>query len=116
MGGVMRNVSFISMTLFGLAIPVSADQPAVNPQSTARFGAQRPPQSSPYARLFEVREALKSAQQAAGVKAASKKTVCGMTMIEVDPAFDQKMKVTPPKDPNVRYTIRAVEPPICSNK
>ena len=37
-----------------------------------------------------------------------------MTMIEADPSFDQKMKVTPPKDPNVRYTIRAVDPPICN--
>jgi hypothetical protein len=110
----MRNVLLISITLLGLAIPVSADQAPVSPNSTARFGAQRPPQSSPYARLFEVREALKSAQQAAGVKPASKKTVCGMTMIEVDPAFDPKMKVTPRKDPNLRHTIRAIDPPICN--
>ena len=38
-----------------------------------------------------------------------------MTIIEADPFFDQKMKVTPPKDPTVRYTIRAVDPPICAS-
>jgi hypothetical protein len=111
----MRHVLFISLTLLAGAMPVSADQPTNAPPSTARFGAQRPQAPNPYAKLFEVREALKQAQQAAGVKVVpKKKVVCGMTIIEADPLFDQKMKVTPPKDPNVRYTIRAVDPPICN--
>ena len=37
-----------------------------------------------------------------------------MTIIEADPYFDQKMKVTPPKDDHVRYTIRAVDPTVCN--
>ena len=38
-----------------------------------------------------------------------------MTIIEADPFFDQKMKVTPPKDAGVRYTIRAVDPALCNS-
>jgi hypothetical protein len=56
---------------------------------------------------------LKQAQQQVAQAAPKRKNVCGMTIIEADPFFDQKMKVSPPKDPNVRYTIRAVEPSIC---
>jgi len=37
-----------------------------------------------------------------------------MTIIEADPYFDQKMKVTLPKDGNVRYVIRAVDPAACN--
>jgi len=110
----MRHALFISLTLVAGAIPISADQPAAAPPFAARFGAQRPAQLSPYAKLFEVREALKQAQQAAGTQAAPKKQiVCGMTIIEADPFFDQKMRIAPDRDANVKYTIRAVDPPIC---
>ena len=44
------------------------------------------------------------------------KVVCGMTIIEADPYFDQKMKVTPPKAGNVRYVIRAVDPAVCNSQ
>lgn len=109
----MRHALFLSLTLLASAIPLSADQPSAAPRSTGQFGARRPPQNNPYARLFEVREAVTQAPQQVGQAAPKKKIVCGMTIIEADPFFDQKMKVTPPKDPKVRYTIRAVEPSIC---
>jgi hypothetical protein len=109
----MRHALFISLTLLASAIPLSADQPSAAPRSTALFGALRPPQNGPYAKLFEAREALEQAQQQVAQAAPKRKNVCGMTIIEADPFFDQKMKVSPPKDPNVRYTIRAVEPSIC---
>src|SRR5262245_42682167 len=114
----MRNAVFISMTLLAGTVPLFADQGALNPSPAAQFGGLRPQVSNPYSKLFEVREALKQAQQKVAQSAPARKTLCGMTIIEADPFFDQKMKVTPPKDPNVRYTIRAVEPPICgsSNK
>jgi len=108
----MRYALFVALTLLAVAIPAHADQPAA-PQSTARFGALRAAQRNPYARLFEVRDALKQAQRQVAQSAPRKTIVCGMTIIEADPFFDQRMKVTPPKDPNVRYTIRAVEPSIC---
>lgn len=111
----MRNALFIALTLLASAIPLNADQPAATPQSTAQFGALRRPQKNPYDRLFEAREALKQAQPDAAKDAPKKRVVCGTTIIEADPFFDQKMKVTPPKDANVRYTIRAVPPPVCAS-
>ena len=112
----MRSALLLSIGLFLGAIPVSAGQASVNPQATARLGALRPTQSAnPYAKLFEAREALEQAVQSEAQKHESKKEiVCGMTIIEADPYFDQKMKVTPPKDANVRYTIRAVDPAVCN--
>lgn len=110
----MRNALFISLTLLACAIPANADQPTSTPQSAAQFGARRPSQNNPYARLFDLREDLKQAQQDAAKDTPKKHVVCGMTIIEADPFFDQKMKVTPPKDANVRYTIRAVDPAVCN--
>ena len=109
----MRNALLLAIALLPGTMPVSADQPAANQTPPPKFGAQRPAQSNPYGRLFEARELLEQAQQQLA-RQASKKSVCnGMTIIEADPFFDQKMKVTPPKDPNVKYTIRAVEPSPC---
>ena len=61
-----------------------------------------------------MRDALKEAQQDAAKGAQKRTVVCGMTIIEVDPFFDQKMKAAPPKDASVRYTIRAFDPPVCN--
>ncbi len=113
----MRIALLVSMGLFVGTLPVSADQTKVNPQATARLGALRAAQAAnPYARLFGAREALTQAVQSEAQKLDSKSTiVCGMTVIEADPYFDQKMKITPPKDDNVRYTIRAFNPPVCNS-
>jgi len=115
----MRNALWLSIVLLAGTMPVSADQPATTQPPPTKFGVQRPAQPDPYARLFETREALtqalKQAQQQSGTP-APKKSVCnGMTIIEADPYFDQKMKVTPPKDDKVRYTIRAVDPAVCNS-
>lgn len=112
----MRNALFFSVTLLAGAVPVFADQVVLNPSPATRFGALRQArQASLYSKLFEVRDALKQAQSQAMKDVPKNKIVCGMTIIEADPFFDQKMKVTPPKDPNVRYTIRAVPPPVCAS-
>jgi hypothetical protein len=112
----MRTALLFSIGLFLGALPVSADQASVNPPATARLGALRPaPSSNPYATLFDAREALNPAVQSPAQKLESKsKIVCGMTIIEADPYFDQKMQVTPPKGDEVRYTIRAFDPPVCN--
>ena len=112
----MRNAILILAILLAVAGLATADQTALNAQSTTQFGALRPAQSSnPYSKLFEARGALKQAVQQESTKARTPKTriVCGMTIIEADPSIDPKMGVTPPKDEKVRHTIRAVEPPIC---
>jgi hypothetical protein len=119
---MMRHTILIaSMTLLTGAIPLSADQQAVASSANAQLGALRNAQtSSPYSKLFEVRSALtqavqQEAQQAAQAAGAPKtRVVCGMTIIEVGPELDPKMAVSPPKDDNVRYTIRAIDPPVCN--
>ena len=114
----MRKALFVAALLLAGALPVSADQAPAAPSANATLGALRKAQeANAYRKLFEVRESLQSAVAEASKNAAPapKKTiVCGLTIIEADPFFDQKMKVTPPKDPNVRYTIRAVEPSLCT--
>jgi len=114
----MRTALIVSMGLFIGVLPVSARQASVNPQATSRLGALRPAQkANPYTKLFDAREALKQAVRSEAQKLEPKsKVVCGMTIIEADPYFDQKMKVTPPKAGNVRYVIRAVDPAVCSSQ
>jgi len=111
----MRTALIVSMGLFIGVLPVSARQASVNPQATSRLGALRPAQkANPYAKLFDAREALKQAVRSEAQKLEPKsKVVCGMTIIEADPFFDQKMRIAPDRDANVKYTIRAADPPIC---
>lgn len=113
----MRKALVIATALLIGALPVFADQAPATPQMTPRLGALRAAQASdPYSKLFEVRSALKQAveQQSQKAGAPKKRVVCGMTIIEVGPPLDPKMGVTPPKDDKVRYTIRAVDPPVCN--
>jgi hypothetical protein len=113
----MRHAIVISSILLAGAVPASADQQTVDRSATARFGVLRPAQANPYGRLFEAREALKQATEQAAKNATpapKKKIVCGMTVIEVGPALDPKMGVTPPQDDKVTYTIRAIDPPVCN--
>jgi hypothetical protein len=44
--------------------------------------------------------------------AAKPKVLCGMTVIPADPSIDPKFTIAPP-DRQTKYTIRAIEPPIC---
>ena len=66
---------------------------------TPRRAAPRPTVAIPTRSSSTRVTALKQAVQRESQKNESKsKIVCGMTIIEADPYFDQKMKVTPPKD------------------
>ena len=102
----MRKTLLLSLLLVAGTMPASADQAPRNPRN-------------PYARLFDVQEALKKAVQekpASFTAAPRSKVVCGMTVVEVTPALDPKMGVTPPKDEKTRFTIRAIDPPVCHNR
>ena len=44
------------------------------------------------------------------------RVVCGMTMIPADPSIDRRMRVVRPRTPDVRHTIRELQPPICSSR
>jgi len=110
----MRSILFISMSLLAAAPPLSAKQVVPVPPGAAQFGALRPRPAGPYSKLFKTQDLLKRAQPETAQQPPKTTRVCGMTIIEANPFFDQKMKVTPPKDANVRYTIRAVDPPVCT--
>lgn len=116
----MQKALFVAALFLAGALPVSADQAPAAPPATATLGALRKAQeANAYRKLFEVRESLQSAVAEASKNAApapKKKIVCGLTIIEADPFFDQKMKATLPKDATVRYPIRAVEPSLCTTK
>ena len=99
-------------------MPVFADQAPVKPRAGTGLGSRRPAQAAnPYARLFEPRGAVTRALPAKPASPdVNRAGVCGTTIIEAPPFFDQQMKAAPPKDAGVRYLIRGVEPTTCDNK
>ena len=98
----MRNAAIVVLML-SAAVPVFADQFAP--------GAARA--KDPYRTLFRGQELLKKVEvaQPAVPKA---KVVCGMTIIPVTPAIDPNIALEPKKQDEVRYTIRAIDPPVCN--
>ena len=39
--------------------------------------------------------------------------VCGLTIWNVDPDLDPRIRLRPPQPPNVTYTIQKITPPVC---
>jgi hypothetical protein len=112
----MRNAAVVVLMLVA-TVPAFGDQPAAQPtpQSKTRFGALRPADlSGPYSNLFKAQEELKQAVEEQASNAAKRRVVCGMTIIEADPKIDPQMAFEVPKPPDVKYTIRAIDPPICN--
>lgn len=67
--------------------------------------------ANPYRRLFE--PTATPPTEIGTIAATPKPTIkCGMTLIPVDPKIDPRM-AKPQADGSTRFTIRAVEPPIC---
>jgi hypothetical protein len=104
----MARAFVIAGVLAFSAVSLSAEQTPLDPRGNAQFGAlrrQRPNQ--PYRALFAPQWPLPTAPAPGEPKTTIR---CGMTIIEADPYFDQK--VAAPKD-GTKYTIRAVPPPAC---
>jgi len=65
-----------------------------------------------YEQLFQVQNDLTRVPPGApGVKTRS--VVCGLTIWNVDPDLDPRIRLRPPQPPNVTYAIRRVTPPVC---
>ena len=68
----------------------------------------------PYKKLFQQPSIEQTArvQQRAQPAAPPPRVVCGMRVIPMDPNIDPKI-FAGPKPGDTRYTIRAIEPPVC---
>lgn len=109
----MRQALIVSVLLVSAA-PVWAGQPTSTPSPTVRFGALRPAPTNPYRQLFDAQKSLKSAVEVAQPPASRSRVVCGMLIIPADPNVDPKIARPPNKAPNLAFTIRTMEPPICN--
>jgi hypothetical protein len=88
--------------------------PASRATATARFGALRPAQPNPYAKLFDARPLSISDSQLSNKGESKRTVVCGLTIVQGDPQIDPKIFVTKKND-TVDYTLRKVEPPLCKS-
>jgi hypothetical protein len=105
----MRPLTLVLVLLGGVAPAfASGQQPPGAPAAKRRV--------DPYAKLFQqpALERVARAQHlvAGAVDAAKPRVVCGMTLIPA-PNVDPKMVIEPRTD-STRYTIRAIDPPICN--
>jgi hypothetical protein len=99
-----------------LATPVIAGQQPSSVSPAARLGAPSQTQpAKPYKNLFKPTTVLPpvAAQSVAG-DPLRPTVVCGMTVIPANPEIDPKMGITPKKSDSTRYTIRAINPPVCA--
>jgi len=65
-----------------------------------------------YQALFKAqREA--NAVPAALLSSESPRTVCGLTIWNVDADLDPRMRLTPPQPPDVTFAIQKITPPVC---
>jgi hypothetical protein len=105
----MARAFVLAAVLAVSVVSLSAEQAALDPRGNAQFGALRTDRSNdPYRALFTPHRPLPTAPAPSVPKTTIR---CGMTILEADPYFDQKMVVVP-KD-GTKYTIRAVPPPVC---
>jgi hypothetical protein len=102
----------IAMLMLAVAAPVVAGQSSPAPHPNTRLGALRATRpADSYGKLFDVARDFKSPVQVP--TPSQPRRVCGMTIVEADPYFDQKM-IAPKHDRNLKYTIRAIDPPVCN--
>jgi len=121
-------LSLLVAAVFWAAVPVSvsaggqgrsprAGRPDVIPQVTTPglFDARRRP--SPPVFLVRPLPASQDRLAAAPVESdLSPRVVCGLVVIPVSPDADPAMVKSPPSNPKVKYSIRAIVPPVCSGR
>lgn len=90
-----------AFTLCSTLVAATGDQPP--------FGLAGSPRKDSFKKLFNVAPAGRSSQPESRTKP---KVVCGMTVIPVDPSIDPRIRVDVAKA-ETKFTIRAVQPPIC---
>lgn len=65
-----------------------------------------------YEALFKARQGL--TRELPGLPhGPTRSIVCGLTIWNVDPDIDPRMRLSPPQPPDVTYAIRKITPPVC---
>ena len=100
-----------------LFVLLSGVQPLFASGSSSQQAGQQPAPTrpAPYKKLFQLQpleQVARAQRREEAARSTAPRVVCGMTLIPVDPAIDPKMAIAP-KNEDTRYTIRAIEPPIC---
>lgn len=90
----------------------SADQPhQLSPAPVTALLPRAATRPNPFAGLFTV-PPVEPAASSPGDTPLEPKVVCGTTLIPADPQVDPRFAAPRPQDAP-RYTIRAIEPPLC---
>jgi hypothetical protein len=117
--GLLSGRRYVSgaLLLVGILAPTMSDA-SQNATPPSGVGANFSSPGKSYKNLFQPQpfDRIARAQQRlqATVDAAKPRVVCGMTLIPADPKVDPKMVIEPKAD-QTRYTIRAIDPPICNS-
>ena len=106
-----------SMPLCGTGVITAATdrQAGAVPPHLTRQGFLAPPvRKDPFERLFAPpkRQASLPASPQQREPEPRPKVVCGMVLIPADPSIDPRIRFEAPKR-DTRFTIRAVQPPVC---
>jgi hypothetical protein len=103
------------LVLTALPMTISASQSGtaaalVKPAAVSKW---TPDKKNPYGKLFtpEHQPSIQTAPTLPAGVAGKPEIKCGMTMIPADPSIDPRIAISPPD--GTRFTIRAIEPPIC---
>jgi hypothetical protein len=80
-----------------------------------RLDSGKPPSKDPYARLFSLspgQSGLGRSNAVEALKTTKPKTVCGLTIWNVEPDLDPRSLLRP-RGPRVDYKIGKLAPPVC---
>jgi len=95
----------------GMDTPLKDTGPSVSKPFQQLFDVQRATPSDPFRLQDRMRE--RRFPQQSGVGPEPPRTVCGLTVWNIDPVLDSRMRLQPPQPPNVTYTIKKITTPVC---
>jgi len=126
--GVVVLQGALASTVLAAAIQKAPVPPADRERTTsagpAATGAGQPV-SKPFQQLFSREPATRPDPlnlqdrlrdqliQESAPQPGRARTVCGLTVWQIDPALDSRMRLKPPQPPDVTYTIQKITPPVC---
>ena len=93
--------------------PAKARSRVLEPRATDfQLGPGKPRSKDPYARLFSLKQAQPAPRKWDGSEPPKRKTVCGLTVWNVEPDLDPRILLKP-RDKSVDFKIEKLAPPVC---